>query len=136
MVRLIFVFVLITNFCYAQDTIKEIEIVNAIQSWPQFNGRIDEFVKQSISYPEKAITDSIKGVVYVTFWVDTLGFTYDHKVANGIKELNEEALRIAKTINFNKPAYQNGDPVKVLYTLPIRFELSNVGKKKQRKDCR
>jgi protein TonB len=114
----------------AQDTIKEIEIVNPLQSWPVFNGRIDEFIKENLIYPEKAINDSIEGLVYTTFYVDTLGLTVNHKVAKGIRDdLNNEALRIVKLIKFDKPAQQNGKPIKVLYTLPVKFELCKSSRK-------
>ena len=82
MVKLVFVFMLFASTSIAQDTIKEIEIVNPLQSWPVFNGRIDEFIRENLIYPEKAINDSIEGVVYTTFYVDTLGLTFNHKIDN------------------------------------------------------
>ena len=91
------------------------------------NHNLQVFIGQNLKYPETAISDTIEGTVYITFWVDTLGFTYDHKIARGIREdVDNEALRVAKLIKFYKPAKNNGNPVEDSYTSPFRFRLPDA----------
>ncbi|HOW20834.1 MAG TPA: energy transducer TonB, partial [Tenuifilaceae bacterium] len=60
----------------------------------------------------------------------TSGLTINHKVAKGIREdLNNEALRVAKLIKFDRPALQKGRPIEVEYTVPIVFDLRHLQKK-------
>lgn len=48
----------------------------------------------------------------------------NHEIIKGIREdLNNEALRVAKLINFDRPAMQRGKPIKVKYTVPVEFKL-------------
>lgn len=81
-------------------------------------------VLDSIEYPQSAIDDTISGVVLVDFNVETNGNTSNHKVIKGVREdLNNEALRVAKLLKFDKPAYTGGKAVRTVYHLPISFLL-------------
>jgi protein TonB len=94
---------------------------------PIFKGRLEKFIEKHTQYPMSALKDSIEGRVFISFWVDSLGNTSEHALVLGIREeLNQEALRVARLIKFDKPAMQKGNPVKVKYTLPIDFKLSNI----------
>jgi TonB family protein len=94
------------------------------ESMPIFKGNILEFINKNINYPATALRDSLEGNVYVSFYVDTLGYTIEHKIVNAIRnDLDQEALRVTKLIKFEKPAMQNGKPVKVKYTLSVEFKL-------------
>lgn len=63
--------------------------------------------------------------MFVSCWVEPSGRTVDHQVTKGIREdLDEEALRVARSMYFNKPAMQNGKPIKVRYNIPIEFTLN------------
>jgi protein TonB len=102
----------------------DIEMVTFIEESPVFNGDLKEFIQGELIYPSSAKKDTLEGTVVISFTIDTLGLTVNHKVAKGIRDdLNNEALRIVKLIKFDKPALQNGKPIKVLYTLPVKFEL-------------
>ena len=66
----------------------------------------------------------------MNFWVDTLGKTFDHRVVKGIRyDLDEEALRVAKLIQFETPAFQRGKPVFIEYSVPFVFEIKRRKKK-------
>lgn len=98
-----------------------------LESMPEFNNSSNgliKFIESHLQYPADLKSDSIEGIVYVEFWVDTTGQTYDHKVLRGLnKKMNEEAIRVAKMITFSKPAMQRGKPVNVKYVVPIKFDL-------------
>ncbi len=120
-------------FCFSQkkatDTTK-VEIVNALESWPKYNGGVEKlaiFIEDNVNYPSNAFKDSLEGIVYISMDVDTDGSTNNHIIIKGIREdLDNEAIRIAKLIKFERAGMQNGKPVKVKYTLPIEFKLSNI----------
>jgi protein TonB len=68
------------------------------------------------------LSDSLSRIVLVSFWVDTIGSTYNHKIEKGITtELDNEALRVCRLLKFEKPAYSNCVPVEIQYTLPVDF---------------
>lgn len=108
----------------------KVEIINALESWPKYKGGVEKlsiFINENINYPKNAFKDSIEGIVYISMDVDTDGSTHNHIIIKGIREdLDNEAIRIAKLIKFERAAMQNGKPVKIKYTLPIDFKLSNI----------
>ena len=87
---------------------------------------LNEFIKANLNYPQKAKEDKIEGVVFVQFWIDTNGYTSEHKVIQSVRQdLDAEALRVAKLIKYNIPAKNaNGKPIGLCYILPIKFSLS------------
>lgn len=88
---------------------------------------ITKFIADNLNYPESAKKDKIEGSVYVSFWIDTLGYTFEHKITKGVRiDLNEEALRVARLIRFDKPAMNRGKPIEIMYGIPIKFKLNNL----------
>ncbi len=85
-----------------------------------------EFIQQNLRYPKTAKKDKIEGTVFVEFWVDTCGFTSEHKIKKSIRhDLDKEALRVAKLLRYDIPATDDHtkQPVGICITLPIRFKL-------------
>lgn len=126
--------VLLTNMLYSQcnDTlIIGNDIAEVMPKFRKSNETIDEFISNNIKYPLSAIKDSIEGKVFISLIIDTIGNTYCHIILRGIrKDLNQEALRVAKLIKFDKPAMQRGKPIKINYNIPIEFKLPEKEKKK------
>lgn len=108
----------------------DVEMVTFIEETPYFNGDLKEFIQGELIYPLSAIKDTVEGTVVISFIIDTLGLTINHKVVKGIRDdLNNEALRIAKQIKFDKPALQKGKPIAVEHTVPVVFDLRHLKKK-------
>ncbi|NBC65150.1 MAG: TonB family protein, partial [Bacteroidetes bacterium] len=81
---------------------------------------------RNIRYPEMAKEAGIEGTVYVQFVVSENGNVEDAKVIRGIGGgADEEALRVVKEATF-EPGYQDGKPIRVQYSIPIQFKLSQV----------
>lgn len=100
-----------------------IGVVN-IDNPPVYEGDIDVFIQKNINYPITALDDRIEGNIMVGFIVDTLGVTSNHKIIVGLrKDLDDEALRVCKLIQFSKPADSQGKPVKIRYVYTVRFKL-------------
>jgi len=79
-----------------------------------------------LQYPEEAQNRRIQGPVMVSFAIDTLGHTSNHRVVRSIGGgCDQEALRIAKTIpNTWVPARIGSQAVPVEYELTLTFRLA------------
>lgn len=118
----LFLFANFANGQIADST--EINMVTFIEEPPLFKGDLKEFIQSKLEYPLNAKKDTVEGTIVISFKIDTLGLTINHKVVKGIREdLNNEALRVAKLIKFNRPALQKGRPIEVEYTVPVVFDL-------------
>lgn len=70
--------------------------------------------------------NGIQGKVYIQFVIERDGSITDVKVLRGVDaSLDKEAVRVVKAMPKWKPGKQRGKPVRVSYTLPINFQLSN-----------
>lgn len=70
--------------------------------------------------------NGISGKVYIQFVIEKDGSITDVKVARGVdSSLDKEAVRVVKSMPKWTPGKQRGKPVRVAYTLPINFQLTN-----------
>lgn len=97
----------------------------AVQDEPELIGGIQALQKK-IEYPDQARKAGIEGQVIVRFIVNEDGSVVDPEIVRGLPGgLNEAAIKgIMEHAKF-KPGQQQGEPVRVQYTLPITFRLSN-----------
>ena len=105
------------------------DTISIFSSWIEYpKPELHELLRciyKKMVYPETALKDKIEGSVVVSFVVDTLGFTHDHKIVRGVREdLDNEVLRVAKLIKFDEPAKNRGKPVMHCYSIPFSFSLS------------
>jgi protein TonB len=129
MVRYFIIILIIFGFnpvnCQNDTSLKELGYV--VDEMPEYSGGdkgLTQFINNNLIYPEQAIKDSIEGRVFLTFWVDTVGNTYDPKVLKGVRnDIDQEALRIARLIQFEKPAMKRGKPFGFKYNLIFEFKL-------------
>lgn len=85
-----------------------------------------KFLSKNLRYPDMAIDQRIQGKVWVSFIIEVDGKLSNFKVEKGVGYgLDEEALRALKLAPAWKPGVQNGHPVRVQYTIPINFQLSD-----------
>ncbi|GAB3202670.1 protein TonB [Pontibacter aydingkolensis] len=98
-----------------------------VEEMPEFNGgekAMMNYIGKKINYPSSAQRENIQGLVVVTFVVAPNGEIRDAKVVKGLGYgTDEEALRVVSGMPKWKPGKQNGKPVSVRYTLPIRFSM-------------
>ena len=85
-----------------------------------------KFLSKNLRYPDMAIDQHIQGKVWVSFIIEADGKLSNFKVERGVGYgLDEEALRVLKLAPAWKPGIQNGHPVRVQYTIPINFQLTD-----------
>lgn len=82
------------------------------------------FLSKKIKYPTLARENGITGTVVVRFVVSKDGSVTDCEIARDIGGgCGNEALRVIKAMPNWSPGKQNGRPVNVYYTLPVKFSL-------------
>ena len=101
---------------------EEPEIFVIVENPPELIGGL-EGLQQRIQYPELARRAGIEGTVFVQFVVDEQGNVQDPVcVRDPGGQTCEEALRAVRASKF-KPGRQRGQPVKVRFSLPVKFTL-------------
>lgn len=115
-----------------QDSVFDKNLIVYLDQPPIYKGDLISFIKKNIKYPQNKMDSSIEGKVFVSCWVDTNGVTIQHKIIRGLnKDLDSEAIRVVRLIKFNKPAMQNGKPIKVEYIIPVEFIHKNKSKQQK-----
>jgi protein TonB len=80
-----------------------------------------KFLQKNLRYPDT----EVQGRVIISFIIEKDGHLTDLKVLKGVvTELDREAMRVLKLAPAWKPGLQNGKPVRVKYTIPIVFQIS------------
>ena len=101
----------------------------AVEEKPSFIGgekALMKYLATNIQYPEIAKRKGIDGTVYVKFIINTDGSIGDVKVVKGKeKHLDAEAKRVIESMPKWIPGKQRNRPVRVQYTIPIRYTLRN-----------
>jgi protein TonB len=83
-----------------------------------------KWIGENIRYPEVATENGIQGRVIVQFTVNTEGKVVNVKVLRGVDPaLDKEAIRIIESSPKWTPGKQRNKPVRILYTLPVIFQL-------------
>ena len=106
------------------------EIFIAVEQMPQFPGgeaALMKFLQSNVNYPPTAAERDIQGRVVVMFVVEKTGQVGEVKVARSVDpELDAEAVRLCRLLPNFIPGRQNGQPVNVLYTMPVTFRLQSA----------
>jgi len=99
-----------------------------VEKMPEFPGGMNEmmaFIQKTLKYPVIAQENGIQGRVTCQFVINKDGSIVDVEVIRGIDaSLDKEAIRVINAMPKWKPGEQRGKPVRVKYTLPIMFRLS------------
>ena len=84
-----------------------------------------KFLSRNLRYPIPAQEEGVSGRVFISFIIEKDGhlsnIVVDRAAGHGF---DEEALRVLKLAKAWKPGMQNGRPVRVKYSIPINFQLS------------
>ncbi len=110
----------------------EKEAFDVVEQMPQFPGgpaALMQFLSQNVKYPVEAHKAGVQGRVIVSFVVETDGSITEAKAVKSVSpELDAEALRVIGSMPNWMPGKQNGEPVRVKYTVPITFKLQGDAK--------
>jgi len=88
------------------------------------SGKVKEFVKKTFN-TELASELGLEGQqrIFVTFKIDKNGDVVNVRARAPHPKLEEEAVKVVKSLPHMTPGEQRGVPVGVLYGLPIIFQV-------------
>lgn len=96
---------------------------------PQFKGgtaAFGQYLGDNIRYPDYERRNDIHGRVILSFVVEKDGSVSDIKVSKSVSPgLDNEALRVIKKSAHWVPGTVYGKPVRVVYSVPVNFQLQN-----------
>ena len=105
------------------------KIFDVVEEMPQFPGgpqALFEFLGKTIKYPKDAEEAGIQGRVIITFVVEPDGSISDARVVKSVSpSLDAEAIRVINAMPNWEPGKQNGEAIRVKYTVPITFRLGD-----------
>lgn len=103
------------------------EIFTVVEEMPSFPGGLQElmkFISKEVKYPAEAQEKGIQGRVILSMVIDKEGNVNDIKVLRGVDPLlDNEAIRVIKSMPKWTPGKQKGKAVNVKYTIPVSFKL-------------
>ena len=103
---------------------KVFDVVEEMPSFPGGQGALMQYLAGNIKYPVVAQENGVQGRVIVSFVVERDGSISDVKVARSVDpSLDREAQRVVKSMPRWTPGKQNGQTVRVKYTVPVVFRL-------------
>ena len=103
---------------------KVFDVVEQMPSFPGGMAALMAYLQKSIKYPPVAEENGIQGRVICTFVVERDGSVTDVRVAKSVDpSLDKEAVRVVSAMPKWIPGKQNGQSVRVKYTLPVTFRL-------------
>lgn len=110
-----------------EPEVPEKTIFKVVEKMPHFQGgeaALMKYLAAHIQYPEMAKENNIQGTVFISFVVEPNGNIDRVKVIRGIGGgCDLEAIRVVKNMPKWVPGKQRGKPVRVAFTLPVRFAL-------------
>ena len=109
--------------------IPESEVYTTVEDMPEYPGgdlELRKYIAETVRYPEEAKANNQCGKVFVKFVIDKEGNVRDVELARGtgFESIDNEAMRVVKTLPQWKPGRQRGEAVNVSYVVPINFQLN------------
>ena len=98
-----------------------------VEKMPVFKGgdaALLNYISRNVSYPESAKENNTQGRIIVRFCVNSDGTISQVNVIKGVSpDLDNEAVRVVKTLPAFEPGMNGGKAVPVWYMVPITFAL-------------
>lgn len=111
------------------ELITQLDVFDNVEEVPQFPGGIAgllQYLSSNIRYPQDAEEAGTEGRVIVSFIVEKDGSISNARVTKPTcSSLDKEALRVVSAMPKWTPGKQNGEAVRVRYSLPVSFRLND-----------
>lgn len=106
----------------------EDKVFDAVEQCPSFpggEGAMFSYINNNLRYPQKAAENGVQGRVSVKFIVEKDGSISNVEVNRSVDtDLDNEAIRVIKSMPKWNPAKQNGTEVRAYYHVPVVFRLT------------
>ena len=116
--------VAVTGYDGGAETPKVFDVVEQMPEFPGGTAELMKFLSTNMKYPDEATKAGQEGRVIVSFVVEEDGRVTNAKVVKSVAPLlDAEALRVIGLMPRWEPGRQNGEAVRVKYTIPVTFRL-------------
>lgn len=110
-----------------EEEVDENYVFVTVEKMPEFPGGTSallQWIAKNMNYPTIAAENGIQGRVSCTFVVNADGSVSDVEVLRPVDpNLDKEAIRVLSKLPKFIPGEQRGKPVRVKYSVPVRFRL-------------
>ncbi|MDR2473363.1 MAG: energy transducer TonB [Tannerella sp.] len=113
-----------------EEPVEEIDddyVFVTVERMPEFPGGPEallQWIADHVKYPPIAAENGIQGRVACNFVVNADGTIQDVQIVRSVDpNLDKEAIRVLKMLPKFKPGEQRGKPVRVKFSVPVRFKL-------------
>ena len=122
-----------------KDDLKGTPVFEVVEQMPEYPdggmAGLMEYFKKNMRYPEAAKEAGMQGRVTVQFIVNKDGSISGAKVLRSVEpDFDAEAIRLVNAMPKWKPGMQDGKPVAVKYTVPVKFMLDELNEKVRQKN--
>ena len=111
------------------EKISQPDVFDEVDEMPQFPGGMAglmQYLSTNVRYPEDAKESGAQGRVIVSFIVEKDGSISNARVTKPTySSLDDEALRVVSNMPKWTPGKQNGEAVRVRYSIPVSFRMNN-----------
>ena len=108
------------------------DVADEMPQFPGGPGALVEYLSKNVKYPKEAEDKCLQGRVIVTFVVEKDGSISNAKVVKSVDPaLDAEALRVINSMPKWTPGKQNGEAIRVKYTVPMSFHLDGKDTKEE-----
>lgn len=113
------------NYNTSQESQEKVyDVVEEMPSFPGGQSALMQYLGNNIQYPVEAQENGVQGRVIISFVVENDGGISHVKVAKSADPaLDREAMRVVETMPKWIPGKQNGECVRVRYSVPVVFRL-------------
>ncbi len=99
--------------------------VDEMPEYPGGNQALLKYISENLIYPQDAQRNNIQGRVTLKFVVNRNGSVDRIEIIGSIDSLlDNEAIRVVRTLPKFKPGKQGGVPVPVWFSLPVLFKIN------------
>ena len=107
-----------------QEETKPYTAVEQMPEYPGGNAALLKYINEHVKYPVIAQENGIQGTVSIRFVVSPTGEITNVEILRQLDpSCDKEAVRVIKSLPKWVPGKQNGRPVPVFFTVPVRFKL-------------
>ncbi len=124
---------MLTSRSWDEDGKEVYDVAGINPEYPGGDEAMAAFINSNFKYPEDARENGEQGTIYISFVVTNEGNLEEIEVIKGVStSLDKECIRVISAMPKWKPGEQEGRPVHVRYTIPIRARLA-LSKAEERK---
>lgn len=109
----------------SESSVVDNKVYSVVEQMPNFPGgeaALLEYISANLKYPQSALEQGTQGTVMLRFVVTGTGDIGEVQILKGLDpDCDNEAKRVVKSLPKFNPGMQQGRPVSVWYTTPVRF---------------